>query len=138
MHENMSMIWAFFNLIVSLALDPLGIYGTKYSSMDQVNFVKDNLQKILKDMAYLSRPYPFQFFKGCLPQIWLSPFLNTLSNICFSRLATDSLHLSTASSNGTLIHTLVKWLSAISHANPNAIPSQSHHRCKLTQFSVCT
>ena len=29
----------------------------------------------------LSRPYPFKFFKGCLPQILLGPLLNTLSHI---------------------------------------------------------
>ena len=28
-------------------------------------------------MVCLSRPYPFKFFKGCLPQILLGPFLNT-------------------------------------------------------------
>ena len=27
----------------------------------------------------LSRPYSFKFFKGCLSQILLGPFLNTLS-----------------------------------------------------------
>ena len=32
-------------------------YGTKYSRIDQVKFVEDSL----------SRPYPFKFFKGCLP-----------------------------------------------------------------------
>ena len=26
----------------------------------------------------LGRPYPFMFFKGCLPQILIAPFLNTL------------------------------------------------------------
>ena len=30
-------------------------------------------------MVYLSRPYYFKFFKGCLPQILLSPLLNNLS-----------------------------------------------------------
>ena len=29
-------------------------------------------------MVYLSRPYPFRFFIGCLPQILLGPLLNTL------------------------------------------------------------
>ena len=29
----------------------------------------------------LSRPYSFKFLKGCLPQILLSPLLNTLSHI---------------------------------------------------------
>ena len=37
--------------------------------MDQAKFVED------------SRPYPFKFFKGCLSQILLGPFLNTLSHI---------------------------------------------------------
>ena len=32
-------------------------------------------------MVYLSRPYHFKFFKGCLPQIVLVPFLNTLSHL---------------------------------------------------------
>ena len=31
-------------------------------------------------MVSLSRPYPFKFFKDCLPQILLAPFLNTLSH----------------------------------------------------------
>ena len=31
-------------------------------------------------MVCLSRPYPLKFFKSCLPQILLSPFLNTLSH----------------------------------------------------------
>ena len=34
-------------------------------------------------MVYLSRPYHFKFFKGCLPQILLGPFLNTLSQIFY-------------------------------------------------------
>ena len=46
------------------------IYESKYSRMDQVKFVEDSL---VED--------PFKFFKGCLPQILLGPFLNTLSHI---------------------------------------------------------
>ena len=46
----------------------LGTNGAKYSRMDQAKFVK-------------CRPYPFKFFKGCLPQILLRPFLNTLFQI---------------------------------------------------------
>ena len=30
-------------------------------------------------MIYLGRPYPFNFFKGCLRQVLLGQFLNTLS-----------------------------------------------------------
>ena len=41
----------------------------------------DSLQKVWRDMVCLSRPYPFKFFKGCLPQILLGPLLNTLSQM---------------------------------------------------------
>ena len=34
-------------------------------------------------MVSLGRPYLFKFFKGCLPQILLGPFLNTLCHIIF-------------------------------------------------------
>ena len=48
-------------------------FKTKYWKMDQVKFLEDSLWKICR----LGRPYPFKFFKGCLPQILLGPFLNT-------------------------------------------------------------
>ena len=32
-------------------------------------------------MICLSKPYNFKFFKGCLPQIYLGPFLNTLFHL---------------------------------------------------------
>ena len=35
----------------------------------------------LKRYGLLSRPYPFKFFKGCLPQILLGLLLNTLYQI---------------------------------------------------------
>ena len=34
-----------------------------------------------RQSSCLSRPYPSKSFKGCLPQILLGPFLNTLSHI---------------------------------------------------------
>ena len=34
----------------------------------------------------LRRPYHFKIFKGCLPQILLGPFLNTLTNITLLRV----------------------------------------------------
>ena len=37
----------------------------------------------------LSWPYSFKFSKGCLPQILLDAFLNTLSHIWFRRIQTD-------------------------------------------------
>ena len=50
----------------------------KYSRMDQVKFMEDNFLKVWSDIVCLSRPYQFKFFQGCLPQILLGPFLNTL------------------------------------------------------------
>ena len=62
-------------------------------------WTKENLWKaafkkfevIWSALVCLGKPYHFTFFKGCLPQILLSPFLNTLchvfpktENICFS------------------------------------------------------
>ena len=45
--------------------------GSRYSRMDQVKFVEDNLSKISSDMVRLRRPYHFKFFKGCLPKFYL-------------------------------------------------------------------
>ena len=46
------------------------LYGTKYSRVDQVNLWKTAFKK-----------YPFNFFKGCLPQILLDSLFNTLSHM---------------------------------------------------------
>ena len=43
-------------------------------------------------MVYLNRPYRFKFFKGCLSQILLDPFLNTLSQIPYKPIA-NSEHI---------------------------------------------
>ena len=32
-------------------------------------------------MVFLSKPYPFRLFKGCLPQILLGPLLNTWTHM---------------------------------------------------------
>ena len=41
---------------------------------------------------HISRPYPFKFFKGRLPHILLGPFLNTLSQIGYTKIRTTSIH----------------------------------------------
>ena len=40
--------------------------------------IKNGPSKVCGRQPY---PYPFEFFKGCLPQILLGPFLNTLTHI---------------------------------------------------------
>ena len=42
-------------------------------------------------LHYLSRPYPFKFFKGCLPQILLGPLLNILAHLLVD-IGTCSFH----------------------------------------------
>ena len=53
--------------------------GTKYSRIDQ--------------LSALGRPYPFKFYKGCLPQIFLGPFLNTLSYLKVEKVRTKPYDL---------------------------------------------
>ena len=51
---------------------------------DALNVKGKAVNKCLKEMCKSnkqSRPYPLKFFKGCLPQILLGPFLNTLSQM---------------------------------------------------------
>ena len=65
--------------------------GTKYSRMDQINFVEGSLYGIWRGIAYLSRPYPY-----CLPQILLGLFLNTLSHF---RVSTNMVYKKNTSLN---------------------------------------
>ena len=44
------------------------------------------------DMVSLNRPYHFRFFKGCLPQILLGPFLNNVSNSSNTECAYDFIY----------------------------------------------
>ena len=48
-------------------------------------------QVVFCDKVFKNRPYRFQFFKGCLPQILVGPFLNILtlffqSHVCHQLL----------------------------------------------------
>ena len=47
-------------------------------------------------MVYLGRPYHFKFFRGCLPQIVLGPFLNSLTHFYFSIFRFDSFRTNVA------------------------------------------
>ena len=52
------------------------------NSTIQVDFSISNVKEFNHQCSVcLSRPYHFEFFKGCFPRISLGPFLNTLSNI---------------------------------------------------------
>ena len=49
--------------------------------MEKVNFWKTAFKKFEGAWSALSKPHPLKFFKGCLPQSLLGPFLNTLSHL---------------------------------------------------------
>ena len=61
-----------------LANIPIDLNGSSYSRMDQVKFVENSLWNIWTDMVCVGRPYHVKYFKGCLPQILLGSFMNTL------------------------------------------------------------
>ena len=67
------------------------INETKYSRMDQIKFMEGSLLKIWRSMFCLSRPYSFKCFKGCLPQILLGPFLNTLPQMFSENISDGAL-----------------------------------------------
>ena len=60
------------------SLFSLAIYRSRHSRMEQVKFVEDSLEDKFEVMC---------FFKGCLPQTLLGPFLNTLTHM------TEILHM---------------------------------------------
>ena len=49
------------------------------------------LSKIIDNIKCLGRPYHFEFFKSCLPQILLGPFLNTLTQILLQILLNPNI-----------------------------------------------
>ena len=49
--------------------------------MDQKKLWKTAFIKFEGVWSAYSKPYPFKFFKSCLPQILLGPFSNTLSQM---------------------------------------------------------
>ena len=82
------------NVRVSTSLNvyPPTIYGAKYSRMDQVKFVEDSLYKVWRVWSALGRLYPVKIFEGCLPQILLGPFLNTLSHTKCNLIGSSELN----------------------------------------------
>ena len=60
-------------------------------------------------MVCLSKSYPFKYFKSCLPQILLDPFLNTLSNSFVPEpVAISKIYISTENfmTKVWLVHTI--------------------------------
>ena len=84
-----------FGVLKSILKIRAWLFGSRYLKMDQVKFVEDSIWKVWSDDH-------FKFFKGCLPQILLGPFLNTLTHLAkaitwvafyYSALAETSLML---------------------------------------------
>ena len=56
------------------------------------------------------RPYPFIFFTGCLPQIVLGPFLNTLN----AHFIDDSaIERGNSNRRGSLLNNILKYVNFI-------------------------
>ena len=88
-HQNKNIRWKYIKVnicftpinIIKLSSEEAIMYGTKYSRVGQVKFVENSLFKNLKWCglySVLTRLYHIKFCRGCLPQILLGPFLNTL------------------------------------------------------------
>ena len=58
---------------------PLNQMGQGIQEWTKQIFRKTAFKKIGSDKVCLNRIYHFESFKGCLPQILLGPFLNTLT-----------------------------------------------------------
>ena len=66
--------------ITAIVVTGRGKWDIVFKNGPSKNFERQPL-KNLKGYGLLSRPYPFKFFKDCLPQTLLGPFLNILSEI---------------------------------------------------------
>ena len=55
--------------------------GKSIQEWTQLNLWKADFQKFEGVWSALGRPYPFKYFKGCLPLILLGPLLNTSSHL---------------------------------------------------------
>ena len=76
--------------IITMEYQYCGIF-IRFLLKVNVNKLMDKWDKVFKNgprkicgrqpLICLCRPYPFRFFKGCLPQMLLGPFLNTLSQM---------------------------------------------------------
>ena len=55
--------------------------GQSIQEWTKQNLWKTAFKKSEGLCSALSRPWPFEFFKGCLPKIVLGPFLNALTHL---------------------------------------------------------
>ena len=70
----------FFQKYGGYTLSMQVIYEPKYSRIDQVNLWRTTFEK-LERYGQLKQTISLQIFKGCLPQILLGLFFNTLTHI---------------------------------------------------------
>ena len=100
------LLWLSFQKLLAILM------GKSIQEWTNQNLWKIALKKISRDMACLSRPYSFNFFKGCLPQILLGPLLNNLLHI--------SLILQEEWANCLLCRSISNWrLTSLFPSHPN-------------------
>ena len=74
----------FFLKIYSLPTQDLGLYKKiiqyRYFVMNFAKIFRTLFLQNIFEWLFLQIPYHFKLFKGCLPQVLLGPFLNTLTH----------------------------------------------------------
>ena len=118
----------------------IGLYGSRFSKMDQVKFVEDSLKSIGSNMICLGRPYHFQYFKGCLPQTLLHLFLNTLSHMYIYK---TSIYPSCHICFSTLLlyyynYNLLCYLSISTHPTNTVFRNIEHLLYYMWYLNVCS
>ena len=108
--------WRYFQLVKWLFFAVFRCVGTSYSRMDQVKGVEGSL----------SRPYLFNF--GCIPQILLGPFLNTLTCMSLQVLIQGTFDWDGDTSTGEIP-------DSIESLFPNFIPTNNQ---KVASVKVLT
>ena len=70
---------------------------------------KTAFKKFQTNQICLGRPYHFKISKGCLPQILLGPFLNTLTNLFVNFLLNNKADTNATGKTRTFILMGVFW-----------------------------
>ena len=72
----------------------------------------NKLKSMQLKVEFLTRPYSFKFFKGCLPQILLGPFLNTLTQMSQQEKSLSGIETQILSPSQTANEKVKNYLSS--------------------------
>ena len=75
------------------------IWGKVFKSGPSKICGRQPFKKFEKGIVCLGRPYPFKFFKGCLPQILFGSLLSTLSYLFYNHDQSYQIRVNLLSAN---------------------------------------